>query len=63
MVEDHLSREEIRCRHMGYSFRLAARVILYASSNKQDETYHGMFTPVVGHWLERKISKWVHHER
>ena len=22
-------REETRCRHMGYSFRLAARVLLY----------------------------------
>ena len=25
-------REETRCRHMGYSFRLAARVLLYAPS-------------------------------
>ena len=25
-------RKETRCRHMGYSFRLAARVLLYASS-------------------------------
>ena len=36
-------REETRCRHyMGYSFRLAARVILYASSHRQDNTYHGL---------------------
>ena len=27
-----IAREETRCRHMGYSFRLAARVILYAPS-------------------------------
>ena len=27
---------------MGYSFRLAARVILYASSHRQDNTYHGL---------------------
>ena len=33
-------REETRCRHMGYSFRLAARVIL--SSHRQDSTYHGL---------------------
>ena len=29
-------------RHMGYSFRLAARVLLYASSHIQDNTYHGL---------------------
>ena len=34
--------EEIRCRHMGYSFRLAARVLLYAPSHKQANTYHGL---------------------
>ena len=26
------AREETRCRHMGYSFRLAARVLLYEPS-------------------------------
>ena len=35
-------REEIRCRHIGYSFRLAARVLLYAPSHIQDSTYHGL---------------------
>ena len=35
-------RKETRCRHMGYSFRLTARVILYASSHRQDSTYHGL---------------------
>ena len=49
-------REETRCRHMGYSFRLAARVLLYASSHRHD------VTPVVEHWLEREIAQWVHHE-
>ena len=34
-------REETRCRHIGYSFRLAARVLLYAPSHRQDSTYHG----------------------
>ena len=28
--------------HIGYSFRLAARVLLYASSHRQDNTYHGL---------------------
>ena len=35
-------REVTRCRHMGYSFRLAARVLLYASSHRQDNTFHGL---------------------
>ena len=33
-------RDETRCRHMGYSFRLTARVILYAPSHRLDSTYH-----------------------
>ena len=37
-----IAREETRCRHIGYSFRLAARVLLYASSLRQDITYHGL---------------------
>ena len=36
-------REETHCCHMGYSFRLAARVILYASSHRQDDTYHILY--------------------
>ena len=35
-------RKETRCRHVGYSFRLTARVLLYAPSNRQDSTYHGL---------------------
>ena len=35
-------REETRCHHIGYSSRLAARVLLYASSHRQDNTYHGL---------------------
>ena len=40
MVKDHSDSErgETLCRHMGYSFRLTARVLLYA----QDCTYHGL---------------------
>ena len=36
-------------------FRLAARILLYASSNRQDNTYHGFITPVVEHWPEQEI--------
>ena len=35
-------RKEICCRHMDYSFRLAGRILLYASSHRQDNTYHGL---------------------
>ena len=35
-------REETRCRHMGYSYWLTARVLLYAPSHRQDNTYHGL---------------------
>ena len=37
-----IMREETRCRHTGYSFQLAARVLLYAPSHRQDSTYHGL---------------------
>ena len=42
VVKNHSAREESRCHHIGYSFRLAARVLLYASSHRQDNTYHGL---------------------
>ena len=35
-------RKETRCRHIGYSYRLTARVLLYAPSHRQDNTYHGV---------------------
>ena len=35
-------RKETRCRHIGYSYRLAARVLLYASPHRQVSTYHGL---------------------
>ena len=35
-------REETHCRHMGYSYRLTARVLLYAPSHRQESTYHGL---------------------
>ena len=30
-----IAREETRCRHMGYSFRLTVRVLLYAPSHRR----------------------------
>ena len=35
-------RKETRCRHIGYSFRLTARVVLYAPSHRQDSIYHSL---------------------
>ena len=35
-------RKETRCRHIVYSYRLTARVLLYAPSHRQDNTYHGL---------------------
>ena len=35
-------RKETCCRHIGYSFQLTARVLLYAPSHRQDNTYHGL---------------------
>ena len=37
-----IARKETRCRYMSYSFRLAARGLLYAPSHRQDSTYHGL---------------------
>ena len=43
MVKDHSdSKRGNPLPPHGYSFRLAARVLLYASSHRQDSTYHGL---------------------
>ena len=43
MVKHHSVREETYCRlYMGYSFRLAARVLLYAPSHRRVNAYHGL---------------------
>ena len=59
-------RKETRCRHIGYSFWLTARVFLYAPSHRQDSTYHGLSYTSRGalawHWLEQELTQWVHHE-
>ena len=35
-------RKETRCRHIGYSLWLTAKVLLYAPSHSQDNTYYGL---------------------
>ena len=42
--------EETCCLHMGYSFRLTARLAHTTT----------FITPVVEHWLERETAQWVH---
>ena len=37
-----IMRKETHCRHIGYSYRLTARVLLYAPSHRQDNTYHSL---------------------
>ena len=43
MVKDYSDSERgNHCCHIGYSFRLATRVLLYAPSHRQDSTYHNL---------------------
>ena len=42
MVKDHSDSERKPLLRHSYSFRLAARVLLYASSHRQDNTYHSL---------------------
>ena len=35
-------RKKTRCRYIGYTYRLTARVLLYAPFHRQDNTYHGI---------------------
>ena len=53
-------RKETRCCHLGYSFRLTARVLLYPPSHIQDSTYHGLSYTSRGALGEREIAQWVH---
>ena len=58
-----IAREETRCHHMGYSFRLAARVLIYAPSHIQDSTYHSLcFSSHVALAGTRNISMGPPHE-
>ena len=51
-----IAREETRCRHMSYSFRLKTRVLLYALSHRQDNTYHGLCYASRGGSIRRPIA-------
>ena len=65
-----IAREETRCRHIGYSFQLTARVLLYAPSHRQDNTYQGhCYTSrgtrnsSMGHSMKDRSDDPSHHER
>ena len=60
----HSVREETHtCHYMGIFFRLASRVLLYASSHRQARTYHNLcYTSCRALAGTREISQWVHHE-
>ena len=53
-----MAREETRCRHIGYSFRLTEMIILYAPSHKRDNT--AFVTLVEEHCLEREIAQCIY---
>ena len=56
-------RKETRCHHIGYSYRLTARVLLYAPSHRQDNTYHGLCYTSRGALAgTRNTSMGPHHE-
>ena len=42
MVNDDSARKKTCCYYMCQSFRLAARVLLYAPFGRQDNTYHDL---------------------
>ena len=53
-------RKETCCRHIGYSFRLTARVIYMHHPTDRIAHITAFVTPVVEHCLEGEIAQWVH---
>ena len=50
-------KESVNNHLLGYSFQLAARVLLYAPLHREDSTYHGL---CLNHWLGQEIAQWVY---
>ena len=63
MVKDHSDREETHSCHIGYSFRLAARVLYIHHPTDRIIHITAFVTPVVEHWLEQEIAQWVGRQR
>ena len=51
-------RNETSCRHIGYSYRLTARVLLYAPSHRQGNTYHVLCYTSHGALAETRTLRW-----
>ena len=49
-------RKETHCRHIGYSYRLSARVLLYAPSHRQDNTPRPLLHQL---WSTGWNEKWL----
>ena len=49
MVKDHSDSE--RGNLHGLLFPISSKGSFYASSHRQDNIYHGLFTPVMEYWL------------
>ena len=52
--------KETRFRHIGYSYRLTARVFYMHHPTDRITHTTAFVTPVMEHWLEREIAEWVH---
>ena len=65
MVKNHsdIVREETRCCHMGYYFWLAARVLLYIPSHRQNSTYHDLCYTSRGALAGTRIEREIERER
>ena len=53
-------RKETPCRHIGYTFRVAARVFYVHHPTDRIAHTTAFVTPVVELWLKREIDQWVH---
>ena len=64
MVKDHTDRDKgnLLPPH-GLLFPISSKGFFYMHHPTDRITHTTAFvTPVVGHWLEREIAQWVHHE-
>ena len=60
MVKDHFHSERGNpLPHIGYSFRLAARILLYAPSHRQDSTYHSLCYTSRGALAGTRDTSWI----
>ena len=64
VTKNHSDREETCCRHIGYSFQLATRVLLYASSHGLCYTSRGALAGTrIGDWRTTIVETWMSLEQ